>query len=327
MPEGVRRIVLDVLRIGSRRLPRPFPRRRRKRRMGGYGASSLGAAMRGIRLSNRPEDLELTDTRPTAAPPPPPRRRRNNPLSGALYLLRGLAIVTRPGIRAYVAVPLSINVALFALLIYLGASWLGGLVERMLPDWLDFLGWMLVPVFVLAALIAGFFTFNLVANLVAAPFNGLLAEAVERHLTGRPPPSGGGWRAFLTEFVTAFAAEARKLAYVAVRALPLLVLLLIPGVNVVASIAWMVLGAWMLAVTYVDYPMANHGIGFAEVRRRLRGRRLLGLGFGGAVMAALAVPVLNFLVIPCAVAGATAMWVEQIDGAGPVAAGAVPPAR
>ena len=46
----------------------------------------------------------------------------------------------------------------------------------------------------------------------------------------------------------------------------------------------------------------------------MRERRLLSLGFGGAVMAALAVPVLNFLVIPCAVAGATAMWVEQLDG-------------
>ena len=326
MPESVRRIAPAVRRIGDRRLPRPFPRRRRKRRMGGYGTSPSERPSVGCGSRIGPKTLELTDKRLTAAPPLP-RRQRNNPLSGALYLVRGLVIVTRPGIRAYVVAPLSINVVLFALLIYLGASWLGGIVEHMLPDWLDFLGWVLVPIFVLAALIAGFFTFNLVANLIAAPFNGLLAEAVERHLTGRPPPSGDGWRTFVPEFVAAFAAEARKLAYVAVRALPLLALFLIPGVNVVASIAWMVLGAWMLAVTYVDYPMANHGIGFAEVRRRLRGRCLLGLGFGGAVMAALAVPVLNFLVIPCAVAGATAMWVEQIDGAGPVAAGTVPPAR
>ena len=111
----------------------------------------------------------------------------------------------------------------------------------------------------------------------------------------------------------------------AVRSLPPLVLFLIPGINVVAPIVWMAVGAWMLAVTYVDYPMANHGNDFDELRARLRERRLLSLGFGGAVMAALAVPVLNFLVIPCAVAGATAMWVEQLDGdtgtAPPAAAG------
>ena len=243
-------------------------------------------------------------------------RQRDNPLSGALYFLRGFAIVTRPGIRPYVIVPLLINTVLFALLITFGASWLGDAVERMLPDWLDFLGWILVPAFVFAALIAGFFTFNLVANFIAAPFNGLLAEAVERHLTGRPPPSadGGGWRAFLMGLGSTFVAEVRKLAYVAVRSLPPLVLFLIPGINVVAPIVWMAVGAWMLAVTYVDYPMANHGIGFDALRARLRGRRLLSLGFGGAALAALAVPVLNFLVIPCAVAGATAMWVEQFEG-------------
>ena len=233
--------------------------------------------------------------------------------------------MTRPGIRAYVVIPLLINTGLFTVIIYFGASWLGGFAEAMLPGWLDFLAWILVPAFVLAALMAGFYTFNLIANFISAPFNGLLAEAVERHLAGRSPPSaGGGWRAFFTGLGATLVAEVRKLAYVAARSLPPLVLFLIPGINVVAPIVWMVLGAWMLAVSYVDYPMANHGIGFDELRSRLRDRRLLSLGFGGAVMAALAVPVLNFVVIPCAVAGATAMWMEQLEGDTDAAPSAAP---
>ena len=234
--------------------------------------------------------------------------------------------MTRPGIRAYVVAPLLINIVLFTALIYFGASWLVDFATDMLPGWLDFLAWILVPSFVVAALMAGFYTFNLLANLIAAPFNGLLAAAVERHLTGRPPPAApGDWRTFFAELGTTLVSEVRKLAYVAVRSLPPLVLFLIPGINVVASIVWMALSAWMLAVTYVDYPMANHGIGFDELRARLRDRRLLALGFGGAAMVALAVPVLNFLVISCAVAGATAMWVEQLecdgDAAPPTAVG------
>ena len=262
---------------------------------------------------------------PSATVAPGMRRRRNNPVSGALYFVRGFAIVTRPGIRAYVVIPLLINTGLFTVIIYFGASWLGGFAEAVLPGWLDFLAWILVPAFVLAALMAGFYTFNLIANFISAPFNGLLAEAVERHLAGRSPPSaGGGWRAFFTGLGATLVAEVRKLAYVAARSLPPLVLFLIPGINVVAPIVWMVLGAWMLAVSYVDYPMANHGIGFDELRARLRDRRLLSLGFGGAVMAALAVPVLNFVVIPCAVAGATAMWVEQLEGDTDAAPSAAP---
>ena len=263
---------------------------------------------------------DSTNMRPghTHAASPAVRRRRNNPVSGALYFLRGFAIVTRPGIRRYVVVPLLINTALFAALVYYGASWLVGFATDMLPGWLEFLAWIFVPGFVVAALMAGFYTFNLLANLIAAPFNGLLAEAVEHHLTGRPPPfADRGWGDFIRELAPTVAAEMRKLAYVAIRSLPPLLLFLIPVVNVVAPFVWMVLGAWMLAVTYVDYPMANHGIGFAELRARLADRRWLSLGFGGATVAALAVPVLNFLVIPCAVAGATAMWVEQLDDGAP----------
>ena len=249
----------------------------------------------------------------SAAGSSPPRRRRNNPVSGALYFVRGFAIVTRPGVRIYVVAPLLINVVLFTTLLWFGASWLVDFARDMLPDWLDFLAWLLVPTFVVAALMAGFYSFNLVANFIAAPFNGLLAAAVERHLTGRSPPSAdGGWRTFFADLAMTLLAEIRKLVYVAIRSLPPLVLFVVPGINVVAPFVWMVVGAWMLVVTYVDYPMANHGIGFDELRTRMRDRRLLGVGFGGAVMAALAVPVLNFLVIPCAVAGATAMWVEQL---------------
>ena len=251
---------------------------------------------------------------PRDASGPPPLPRRNNPVSGALYFVRGFAIVARPGIRSYVVVPLLVNVVLFATLVWFSASWLVDLARAMLPDWLDFLAWLLIPTYVVAVFMAGFYTFNIAANLIAAPFNGLLAEAVERELTGRVPRSGGGgWRTFANELGGTLVAEVRKLAYVAIRSLPLLVLFVIPVINVVAPVVWMAVGAWMLAITYVDYPMANHGIRFGELLARLRRRRLLVLGFGGAVMAALAVPVLNFLVVPCAVAGATAMWVEQLE--------------
>lgn len=238
----------------------------------------------------------------------------NNPVNGALYFLRGFGLIFRPGIRGYVVVPLIINVTVFTALIYFGADQLQGFLDGMLPEWLDWLKWLLLPLFLIAALLIAFFTFNMIANLIAAPFNGLLAEAVERELTGRRPEDGG-IKKLLKEIGRSFGSEARKLVYVAVRAVPILVLMLIPGVNVIASVLWIAFSAWMLAVTYADFPMGNHGIAFPEQREVLKRRRWLGLGFGGSVMLALAVPVLNFLVIPCAVAGATAMWTEQLKGA------------
>lgn len=236
---------------------------------------------------------------------------RHNPVSGALYLVRGLTLITRPGIRAFVAIPLLVNVVLFSFAIWLGYTQVDVALERWLPDW-QWLRVLVYPVFFLAAAVLLFFTFTLVGNLVAAPFNGLLAEAVERHLTGAGPITGGGWARIAREFVDSIASELRKLGYIAVRGLPLLVLFLIPGLNLIAPFVWLVFSAWMLAISYVDFPMANHGLTFPEQRRRLGARRFLGLGFGGAVMLALTLPLVNLLVIPCAVAGATALWVERL---------------
>ena len=66
----------------------------------------------------------------------------------------------------------------------------------------------------------------------------------------------------------------------------------------------------MMAIQYVDYPMGNHGLGFSDQRKLLAERRLTSLGFGAVIMICMIIPVVNFVVMPASVAGATAMWVE-----------------
>lgn len=58
-------------------------------------------------------------------------------------------------------------------------------MEQKLPNWLHWLDWLLWPIVVLALLIIVFYSFTLVANLIASPFNGILAEKAEAILTGR----------------------------------------------------------------------------------------------------------------------------------------------
>jgi CysZ protein len=148
---------------------------------------------------------------------------------------------------------------------------------------------------------------------VGAPFNDRLSEAVEAHLQGRPPGTEGGLRGMVLEAADSVLSEIRKLVYWAGWSVPFLVLFVVPFVNVVAPLAWMGFTAWMLAVEYLDYPMARHGLPPARQRELLRAHRLMSLGFGGAVMILIMIPVLNFLAMPAAVAGATAMWVERFS--------------
>jgi CysZ protein len=245
-----------------------------------------------------------------------PARPRNNPFTGAAYLIRGVELVLRPRLRRFVVVPVLINAVLFTAVIWFGAGWIFDFSRELLPAWLDWLAVVLVPVFLLLSAVVVFFTFTMVANLIASPFNGMLAEAVEVRLTGREAAATSLGR-IMKDVGVALGSELRKLGYILVRIVPLLLLFLVP---VVGPMVWAVFSAWMLAISFVDYPMGNHGFAFPEQRRLLREHRWLALGFGLAVMAAMAVPVLNFFVMPCAVAGATAMWVEAIAPALPAEA-------
>ena len=216
-----------------------------------------------------------------------------------------------PGLRRYVLVPLSINGLLFAAGIAYGAHLLDTLIDAWLPDWLPWLDWLLWPLFGLLVLGAVFFGFSLAANLIAAPFNGRLAEAVETHLRGEPMTATVGWSTALRELVAGVGAQLRRLVYFGFWSL-FLVLSWMPGMGLPAALGWFFLGAWFMALQYIDYPMANHGRDFPAQRRLLGHRRWLALGFGIVVMVVTLIPVVNFLAMPIAVAGATAMWVGAI---------------
>jgi CysZ protein len=255
----------------------------------------------------------------------------NDIIAGASYLLRGFRLIQQPGVRRYVAIPLLLNTLIFAVLTAYAAHWLQTLTAQLtsvLPDWLDWLQWLLWPLLVLVVLVIIYFGFSLLLNLIGAPFNGLLAEAVETQLTGRAAVAPGilppatlvrpctsleqSWGRLLLDITPALLNELRKIAYFLVWALPLLLISFIPPLNLAAPLLWTVFGAWMLCLQYTDYVMGNHRLSFSNQRQKLKQHWSLSLGFGGAALLATLIPGVNLIVMPVAVAGATAMYLERL---------------
>ncbi len=239
----------------------------------------------------------------------------NSPIDGAGYLIRGLSLITKPGIRPFVLIPLLVNILVFSLLIWVGIDQFELLMDRFLPgdeSWLSWLRWLLWPLFAIAIVLIVFYTFTVIANLIAAPFNGLLAEKVERYLGGELPQQPGGMKQLMKDMVPALLSELRKMGYFLLRAIPLLLLFVIPVVNLAAPFLWLAFSAWFLALEYGDYPMANHGLTFKAQHQRLKQARFTALVFGGSLTLLMMVPLLNFLAMPAAVAGATVFWHERL---------------
>lgn len=232
---------------------------------------------------------------------------------GLQALARGTRLLNQPGVRIYVIIPFCINLLLFSALIWYGYSLFQPLVEWMMsfvPGFLDFLQWLIWLFFGVLAALSVFFTFTPIANIVAAPFNALMAEKIEIHLTGKAPTSDTG---FAQMALDAIRSQLGKLLYIMLWALGLFLISLIPLINLIAPVLWVVFGSWLLSLEYFDYPMGNHDIVFDEEKRYLRERRGIALGFGGGVMVMTSIPIVNFVAMPVAVAAATLLWVEQLQ--------------
>ncbi|AKJ94772.1 hypothetical protein TVD_05030 [Thioalkalivibrio versutus] len=232
---------------------------------------------------------------------------RLTPLVAFLAPFRGLARVFDPGLRGLVIGPLIINI-----LVVIGLATAAGVgFEALLAAWLpggwDWLAWLLWPLFALALLVAFGVSAVALAAIIASPFSGPLAYRTARGLGHEPRQPA---RSFLGEMGHATVTALRKAGYYGLLFIPVLLITVIPGLNLLAPIAWFTFGSWVLAVEFLEAPLANDGLAFAEVRKTVRAHRLETLSFGAGTTLLAMVPLVNLLLVPAAVIGATHLRVR-----------------
>jgi CysZ protein len=66
----------------------------------------------------------------------------------------------------------------------------------------------------------------------------------------------------------------------------------------------------MMAIQYKDYPFDNHKIPFARMRVMLNENKNVSYSFGITVAVFSMIPIINLVVMPVAICGATALWVD-----------------
>ena len=237
-------------------------------------------------------------------------------IRGFGYLLKGTHLLAQPKIRRYVVIPLLINIVLFLAGIWLLIDQLGPYVDgwvAALPSWLSWLEGGIWLILTLTVSLTLFIVVSFGAVIVASPFNSLLAEAVLRTygVAGEQPSLST--TSLLASIPHLLLEELRKVAYFAIRAIPLLLLFLIPVVNIAAPFLWFLFSAWMMAITYLAYPFEVKQIPFNQSRIELKKHRWSGFGFGCAVLLATMIPGLNLIVMPAAVAGATLLYLRELS--------------
>ncbi len=231
--------------------------------------------------------------------------------SGAGYLISGFQLIRMKGIRRFVFIPLAVNVLLFSVALYFIFMQLDVYmlqVEQWLPESLSWLTSVLWPIALLFFLVMFSFIFSSVANWIAAPFNGLLAEKVEARLTNTPL-SSGSILDVLRDIPRTLSREWCKFKYYLPRAIVFFILYWV--LPVIGQILWFLFLAWMMAVQYKDYAFDNHKVNFSEMKSVLKTKKGLSYSFGITAALFSMIPIINLVIMPVAICGATAIWVDH----------------
>ncbi|MCO4746356.1 MAG: EI24 domain-containing protein [Proteobacteria bacterium] len=229
------------------------------------------------------------------------------PFRGARWL------VVHPPLWPWAALPM-----LLTIWSVLGAAWLAWVgAEDLLglwwprPDGPEFVAWAFVhAMVVVSSFIAAALGLWVLGHLIAGPFYDRLAELVERQVLG-PSDVVFSWRVAVGDALQSFAHSLLGLAAYVLVLVPLFALNLIPAVG---SVLYAVIGALVtalfLARELFDVPLSRRRTSFLNKLRYLRAHRwpVLGLGVSTAVL--LAIPLVDLLVLPCAVLGATLLFLS-----------------
>lgn len=243
-----------------------------------------------------------------------------NFIRGSGYVLQGLPLIFKPGIRRFVYIPLAINSLFFIIAFYLLVVFSDNIVASIIGEkadwWLIFrwlydliaplLRWLLY----IAMFFAIYFLFSMVANIIGAPFNSLLAKSVEDNLTGQKQDYPE--MPLSKEIILAIGQETIKTLRFIMVACLLLLTLFIPVVNFFFPFIWFIFMAYSVSVQYIDYPLANHGIPYKKQRKLLQKQWSTSFGFGSIINILMLIPIFNFLVMPLAVVSATIWYVKSL---------------
>ncbi len=231
-------------------------------------------------------------------------KKANNPLLAVEFLVKGLKLLPDPKLRSLIIIPILINIVLYSIALILGYYYVDSLINQFIPDWLHWLNWILWPLFFILFFVASFFSFTVLANLIASPFYGVLAARTQAIISGEA-------QVIEQPITHVLIGELKRVLYILMRMLPLLILFAIPGVNIIAPVIFAVFSAWCLAMEFMAYPLENEGLLFVEQKELLKTARLGMLSFGGITMLCLTLPVINIIVGPAAVIGATIYLYEM----------------
>jgi CysZ protein len=239
--------------------------------------------------------------------------------AGVSFLMRGVGMYARrPGLMLLGLVPalLAAAVTIGALIVLITfssdmATFITPFADNWSTDLQHSLRIVAAVAIVGSGLLLSVLLFTALTLLIGEPFYEAISKSVDDMMGGTPRSMNVSfWRALPRSLVD----SVRLLIFTALCGIPLFVAGFIPGVGeTVVPVLAALVGGWVLALELTSVPFERRAMHYRDRKRLLRGRRLLGLGFGMATFVVFLIPFGAVLFMPAAVAGST-LLTRRLNG-------------
>ncbi len=223
------------------------------------------------------------------------------PLAGIRF------IKNYPTLLSYFAVPVLINTLVYSAGAYLFFSSLGPLLHKIFGDPQV---WYLKALFIAAGIVFGavfalilIITFTAVGLVIAGPFLEVISQKVDEIRLGRDPSPESS---MVADIVKSLLGQIKKIIFFfLIQGLCLLVYLIPVFGQIGGAAVQLVVSFFFLAWEFWDFPMDRRKMTFAEKKKFLSDYKYTAVAFGAVCFVYILVPLLNFVMMPMSVAGAT----------------------
>ncbi|VAX19860.1 hypothetical protein MNBD_NITROSPINAE02-749 [hydrothermal vent metagenome] len=234
---------------------------------------------------------------------------------GFFYLLRGMKLILSEWrLLRLAALPLVVNILIFVIFFFSFNYFAYEISQWVFTQGDDvwywhILSWITGILLFSLSLVVVIFGFVAIGLVVAAPFNDMLCAAIEEKVTGKTISIN---MSIMELALYTMKNEGKKMVVIIAIQLVLILMNLIP---VVGQFLFLVLNPLFLMIVaafeFISFTLDRRGNSFAQKKDYLMSRLGLSLGFGLSVCITLIIPVVNFILLPVAVAGGTLFVIEN----------------
>lgn len=243
-------------------------------------------------------------------------------VKGIHYPFSAIRFITNhPSLGKFIVIPFAINVILFLSGLFFFVNNIDSLLQSIPKSdawYFAILYYLLAVLLVASFLILTFYTFTIIGNIIASPFNSALSEKIEELQFNSKKDKPFNLKIIIRDAYRAIMTEFKRLFLFICIFIPIFILNFIPVIGQAAYfILMLVFTAWGLSFTFMDYAMERKTASFRRKLQIVSSRKSLALGFGLMCFLFGLIPVFNLFLIPVCVTAGTLIYFNEFESPKP----------